>query len=111
MDEAGENREIRLLLAAALKLHKTGRVDAAEAGCRVVLEREPGNGDALGLLGVIAGQRGKEREAVEFLRGAVAGLPGNIEHKFNLAKTLHGAGLRDEAIEMYRVTVARALHA
>ena len=72
----------------------------------VVLEREPGNGDALGLLGVIAGQRGKEREAVEFLRGAVAGLPGNIEHKFNLAKTLHGAGLRDEAIEMYRETVA-----
>ncbi len=106
MDEAKKIRETLLLFAAALNLHKAGRVEAAEAGCRLVLEREPGNGDALGLLGVIAGQRGQDRTSVEFLRGAVAGRPGNAEHKFNLAKALQTAGLRDEAIGLYREGLA-----
>lgn len=57
----------------ALRLHNEGKLDAAEALYREVLHEHPGHQTALHLLGVVAHQRGRFREAVTLIQMAIAG--------------------------------------
>ncbi len=59
-------------LQAALALHKAGRLEAAEAGYRALLARDPDDLDALHLLGKLLVQSGRSREAIEAVQRAVA---------------------------------------
>jgi predicted O-linked N-acetylglucosamine transferase (SPINDLY family) len=57
-------------LQTAIEHHQAGRLAEAEAGYREILEAEPGNADALQLLGLIAHQRGMNETAVELIERA-----------------------------------------
>ncbi len=60
-------------LERAVRLHNEGKLDAAEALYRELLRVDPGHQTALHLLGVIAHQHGRFREAVTLIQMAIAG--------------------------------------
>lgn len=89
-------------LAEALEHHKAGRLPEAERLYRAVLEGDPEQADALGLLGVLACQSGRRSEAVECLERAVRLRPGApaIHNNFGLA--LQAAGCAAKAAAAFR---------
>ena len=95
-------RDVRQALEAAVSLHRTGRLQAAEAAYREVLGREPENPDALHLLGVLAAQSGQPDRAAELIRRAIGARPAVAEFHANLALSLRKAGRLDEALPAYR---------
>jgi tetratricopeptide (TPR) repeat protein len=58
--------------ARALALHKQGRLPEAEIGYAAILERDPGQIDALHYLGLIKKEQGRKTEAYEALSAALA---------------------------------------
>lgn len=59
-------------LNQAIALHRTGKLAAAEQMYRRVLQEEPGNSDALHLLGLVAHQTGRHDEAADCIGKAIA---------------------------------------
>lgn len=57
-------------LQIAAEHHQAGRLAEAEAVYRQILEAQPGNPDALSLLGLVAHQRGMNESAVELIERA-----------------------------------------
>ena len=57
-------------LQTAVEHHQSGRLAEAEAVYRQILEAQPGNPDALSLLGLVAHQRGMNESAVELIERA-----------------------------------------
>jgi tetratricopeptide (TPR) repeat protein len=97
------NRSARRLagqLAAAIAHYQAKRFDRASALCRKTLGREPGNVDALHLLGVIALGEGRPERAVQLLGKAVAAR--SAEAYSNLGNAHHAAGRPAEACASYR---------
>ena len=60
------------LLEDAIGLHQAGRLDAAKLLYERILVDDPGHADSLHLLGVIAYQTGRDDEAIDLIRGAIA---------------------------------------
>ena len=89
-------------LASAVQLHQAGDRAKAEAIYRQILAREPNNGHALHLLGVIALQNGRNEEAVELIRRAIANGPDWADFHFNLGSSLAGLRRWDEAAAEFR---------
>jgi len=92
-------------LAAAFEHHRAGRLDAAEAGYRKILSRDPRCADAHHLLGMVLWQRGDTKGAAERIRKAVALAPGIAPFHNNLGLVLESAGRREEAIARFREAV------
>jgi Flp pilus assembly protein TadD len=92
-------------LAAALKLHRVGRLPEAERLYRLMLERSPRNAEALHLLGLLCGQTGRMATSVDLIRRAVEARPGNPEAWCNLGTSLRRAGKAEEAIRAFRRAV------
>lgn len=63
-----------------------------------LLRLQPNNGDALHLLGVVCGLRGKPLEAIQSLRRCLKLQPNNSSVHFNLAKALSDAQFEGESI-------------
>jgi tetratricopeptide (TPR) repeat protein len=63
------------LLQRAIALHNQGRLPDAAAAYRQLLVAEPGNPDALHLLGVALAQMGSPEEAIGLIRAAVKARP------------------------------------
>jgi predicted TPR repeat methyltransferase len=63
--------DIPQTIAVALAHHRAGRLGQAEAAYRDVLAVDAANADALNLLGAIAHQQGRHREAVDCIRRAI----------------------------------------
>ena len=93
-------------LETARLAHHAGRLAEAEATYREILATEPGNAEALHLLGVIAGQTGRHREAAEFIRQSVALRPDDPEAHKNLGIALKAIGQVDEAVAACRRAIA-----
>ena len=93
-------------LAAAVAHHQAGRLKQAAAGYRKILNKEPGNGNALHLLGVIALSEGRPQRAIRLIRKALVALPDFAEAHSNLGNAEWAAGLSSEACESYRRAVA-----
>jgi tetratricopeptide (TPR) repeat protein len=92
--------------AAAVGHHNAGRLDQADAICMRILSRQPDNGDALNLLGMGAGRRGRMDRAAEWFRRAV-GCDGNDPvFRCNLAMALRAVGNGREAEAHYRSAIA-----
>ena len=103
------SRSVDADVARAMQLHREGRLDEAEALYRGVLQADAGHFDALHLLGVIEGQRGRFETALPLLRRAVATRPDNAAALNNLGNTL--AGLQHYAEAVQRFDDALALKA
>jgi tetratricopeptide (TPR) repeat protein len=93
------------ILRRAVAAHQGGRLVEAEALYRLVLEKEPGNADALNLMGVLAHQRGKHARAVELIGRAIGIKPGMGEFHVNLATVLGAMNRREEAVVAARRAV------
>src|SRR6266404_1231787 len=74
-------------LESALRSHQTGDFREAEAGYRNILQSDPGNVDALHLLGILAHQTGRNNEAIELIGRAISrnGLQAIFHNSFGAA--------------------------
>ncbi len=93
------------LLDTGLHLHRSGRLDEAEAIYQQVLTLDPKNAEALHLLGVVKTRRGATREAVDLITAAIALKPSVVKFHLNLGVAQRAAGELDRAIESYRKAI------
>jgi len=94
-----------LTLNESFALQHQGRFDEAEQGYRALIEREPGNTDAVLMLAVLLRQRGNTVEAEDLFERASRALPGEGDLQLHLASTRYANGKIEEA----RLGYARAL--
>ncbi len=92
----------RRLLAEAMKLHRAGRYMEAEKLYRGILSADPGNPDALHLLGLIAQQAGHPAEARRLIVRAIAANPGVAAYRANLAMVCEQQGDYEESARAAR---------
>src|SRR6185295_4213946 len=85
------------VLQAALAHHQAGRLREAEALYRELLAAEPGNSDALHLLGVAAHQLGRHDEAIVLIEKAIAADASRPEFHNNLGEALRALGRAPDA--------------
>ncbi len=88
-------------LEEALRRHRDGRLDEAEALYREIVEAQPHQVDALNLLGMLAGQRGKHNEAARLTAEAVRLDPQFPEAHLNLGNALEALGQLAPAITCF----------
>jgi tetratricopeptide (TPR) repeat protein len=96
------------LLATAVRHHRAGDLDAAEALYLRILRDAPAQIDSLHLLGLIANQRGRHDAAIELIRRAIALKPAFADFRTNLAAALKAAGRLEEAEAECREAIALA---
>jgi tetratricopeptide (TPR) repeat protein len=84
-------------LSRGLEHHRQGQLNQAEVMYRRVLERAPKHADALHFLGVIAHQRGQDRQALEFIDRALELNPCAPAYHCNRAEALRRLKRLDEA--------------
>ena len=89
-------------LTVALEHHRAGRLDCAEALYRKILQKSPGNPDALHLLGVVALERGDPDRAIQLIGKVLAVVPNFAEGHSNLGNALRAAGRLADACASYR---------
>lgn len=85
------------LMQEAVQAWKSGDVHTAELKVREELKQQPWNGDALNMLGSIAGRVGKHEASADLLRKAVAAAPKVVPFRENLARALLQLNKADEA--------------
>src|SRR5215213_3976553 len=90
------NPAIHKLMMTAVQQHQMGKLREAEGMYRQVLAMEPGNADALHLLGALASQVGQHEAAFNLIRQAIAVRP-EAEFYVNLAEALRGLGRMEDA--------------
>ncbi len=90
---------------SALQHFQGGRLADAESICRQILRVDKDHGDALHLLGMIAGHVGRSDLAAELLRRAIALHPSVLEYRNSLAGVLEAAGRCEEAVVIYRSAI------
>jgi tetratricopeptide (TPR) repeat protein len=98
----------RELLATAVRHHRAGDLDAAEALYLRILRASPTQIDSLHLLGLIASQRGRYDAAIELIGRAIALKPDFADFRTNLAAALKAAGRLEEAEAECRQAIALA---
>ncbi len=86
----------------AVRLHLAGNLDEAETIYRRILLDQPGNSDALHLLGVIAYQKKQFVEAEDLIRRAIAYNKRIPDYRNNLGNVYLERKLLDKAEECYR---------
>jgi tetratricopeptide (TPR) repeat protein len=90
----------------ALRHHEAGRLREAEQLYRQLLGQQPNHAEALHLLGVLAGQVGRNDVAVDLIRRAIAFRPNYPEAHSNLGGVLMVNGRLDEAMAACRQAIA-----
>lgn len=93
------------ILEQALAHHRAGRLAAADADYRRVLEVRPDHPDALHLLGVMAHHAGDHQPALELIGKAIAVDPSNAVYHHNIAEVYRATGRFDEAVAACRRVV------
>jgi Tfp pilus assembly protein PilF len=79
-------------LRTAFGYFHSRQLGEAEALCRQVLAREPGEAGAVHLLGLIAHARGRGEEALELLRHSVRAAPAAADWRNNLGTVRAATG-------------------
>jgi len=103
--DAADTRPLAVELAAAIDHLRNERIDAAEPLLVRILERAPGQPDALHFLGVLRHTQGRSDEAVGLIRSSLAALPDNASAWNNLGNVLLLANRADEAADAYAKAV------
>jgi predicted O-linked N-acetylglucosamine transferase (SPINDLY family) len=93
-------------LAQALQLHQAGRLPDAEAAYRQVLALDPGNAQALHMLGALANQVGQHAAAVELISQSVRIESTAANAHSNLGVAYQSLGQLQEAVGCYQRALA-----
>jgi tetratricopeptide (TPR) repeat protein len=96
---------VRQQLAWAVKQHQDSNLTDAEQLYRQVLARDPGNADALHLLGVVTHQKGRSDLAIGLIRQAIAINPVEASFHANLGVAFKELGRNGEAIACYHAAI------
>jgi protein O-GlcNAc transferase len=96
-----KRRAVLLDIDYALDLHCKGKFDEAESIYRKILIDQPGNSNALHLLGVLVYQRKQYKEAEDLISRAIAIDKRIPEYRNNLGNVYLAQGLLDKAEECY----------
>ncbi len=83
-------------------LQQAGRLAEAQNVYQKILARHPNHLETLHLSGVIAIQTGQNEKAVNLIKAALRGAPGNPVLYSNLGNALNALGQRAEAIDAYK---------
>lgn len=89
----------------AYRLHCGGWLDEAQRAYRAVLERDPGNADALYLLGEISNSARRHGDAVALLERAIAAKPTEAAFHAELGSAFYAQGRYAEAARAYTSAV------
>jgi Tfp pilus assembly protein PilF len=89
-------------LKTAVQYHRAGQLEEAERIYRQVLQADPGQPDALHLVGLLASQRGDDELAVEYIERAIRGDEHQASFHGDLARALYRLGRFAEAIFAYQ---------
>ncbi len=105
--------DIREAIATGLAHHRAGRLPEAEGAYRKVLAVDAANADALNLLGAIAHQQGRHREAVDCIQraieiheAAIPARPPNAHAYNNLGEAQRALGNSADARACYQRALA-----
>jgi tetratricopeptide (TPR) repeat protein len=93
-------------LRRAVRVHQEGRLDAAEAMYRAILDAAPDHFDALHLLGVVRHQQARHEEALALLSAAVRHQPRSAEALQHRGLVLHALRRHEEALASYDQALA-----
>jgi predicted TPR repeat methyltransferase len=93
-------------LAEAIRRHRAGELDAAEAAYLEQLKRFPDQPDALHFLGVLRHQQQRTDEGVALVRQALAIVPEHVDAWNNLGNMYKEAGRLQDAETAYRQALA-----
>jgi Flp pilus assembly protein TadD len=85
----------------AFRHYELGRLAQAEQLCRLILQKIPGQVDAVQLLGALLNQRDQYAEAVQLLRDAIDQAPGHAHLHNNLGMALHRLGKTEQAVSQF----------
>lgn len=100
----------QMTIVDALRLaaghYQAGRTQEGEQLCRQILSFEPGNADAVEMLGLLAMRSGRPAEAAELVRKAIALRPGHPRYHHDLGLILCSSGQHDAAIECFRQAIS-----
>ncbi|HSH40503.1 MAG TPA: tetratricopeptide repeat protein [Arenicellales bacterium] len=102
MPDPGCGSDAIRLLAAGRRHHRSGALEQAAACYRSVLAAEPGNPDALYLLGLVAYRRGSIAEALDLASRAIGADPGHALAHASLAQMLQDRGDDERAAAHYQ---------
>jgi protein O-GlcNAc transferase len=92
----------------ALEQHRAGHYKRAEHLYLEILRQDPGNVDAIHLLGVLAHQGGDEETSIQLISAAIGKRPDMPIFHFHLADPLRALGRRDEALAALQKAVELA---
>ncbi|MFA6178426.1 MAG: tetratricopeptide repeat protein [Candidatus Methylopumilus sp.] len=106
--KANNSAPVLQVMQAAWNFFRHGLLLDAESTCHEILQSQPKLPDALHLLGAIALQQGKAKEAVDFISQAIRHNAKNPEYFGNLGLAYHEQGLLDEAVKQYQRAIAIA---
>ncbi|MBV8934801.1 MAG: tetratricopeptide repeat protein [Alphaproteobacteria bacterium] len=93
-------------MRAGFAHHQAGRLRHAEALYRKALHKNPGDANALHLLGVLAYQRGAAGQALRLIERALPTLPDIPDVHLNFGNVLRELGRLEEAVTSYRRALA-----
>lgn len=92
-------------LAAALELHRAGRLAEAETSYRQILAIDPNHLNSLHLLGLLCTSTARPAEAIELISRAAALAPAFPELQMSLGNALCQVDRFEEAIDRFRQAV------
>ncbi|MCC6510898.1 MAG: tetratricopeptide repeat protein [Pirellulaceae bacterium] len=96
---------IRETLELAIDLQNRGQVPQAAACYEAILRVDPSQPDALHLMGLVASQGKRFRQAEHYIRRAISVAPDCALFYGNLGVVLRQSGKLEEAIEAYRTSI------
>lgn len=96
---------VAVSLAAGRRLHQTGDVHQAEQVYQHVLQDDPHNVEALGLLAIICQDQGRFEEAIRLLKQAVESAPERADVQNNLGIALSTAARPHEALTCFQQAI------
>lgn len=107
MDRAEKKQVIDLdaRLASAAHFQSQGRLQEAAKICREILDRLPGQADALHLAGILAFQKGDAPKAVDLITRAIQNFPHNPFYHHDLGLIHKTLGEPEKAISCFRKAV------